>query len=237
MRFSAGNMSRLRRSLSAAALGLWLGGAALSAAQAQAVDFGVNLSGGKEPVKIDADNMAVHDKEGVAILTGNVSVEQGDRLLRGGKMTVYYTKQPQPGGKKSKAAAAGQSAAAEPAAMAAAESKSGKAGKKAAANGGLGKTGIDRLVVTDKVYIKNGKQIAVGDEGVFTAKDNVMILTGGNVILTDGQNTATGCRLTAHMDTGQAFLESCASSGRKGRVSVIVNRDEQNGQAGRSGQK
>jgi len=221
-RFSAKAMSR---ALGALALGLAFGGAACGGAQAQAVNFGVNLSGGKEPVKIDADDMEVHDKEGMAILTGNVAVEQGDRLLRGGKMTIYYTRQAKtaPGGGQAKAAAGAAKNA-----QAMAESK-GKSKAQPAA-GGLGKTGIDRLVITGKVYIKNGKQVAVGDQGVFNAKDNVLVLTGAKVILTDGQNVATGCRLTAHMDTGQAFLDSCGASGGKGRVSVIVNRDSENGQ-------
>jgi len=181
-----------------------------NAAQAQSVNFGINLSGGKEPVKIDADAMEMHDKDGVAILTGNVSVAQGDRILRAGKMLVYYRK----------AAAQGDVRA----------ERSNKAALKAAARPGnsLGAGGIDRLEVSDKVYIKNGKQIAVGDKGLFNADTNIMTLTGAKVVLTDGENVATGCKLVAHMDSGKAFLESCSSAQQKGRVSVIVNRDGQN---------
>lgn len=194
----------------AAALSLPLALFAVSSAPAQGVNFGVNLSGGKEPVKIDADNMEVHDKDSTAILTGNVSVEQGDRILRGGKMIVYYNKDDkQP--KDAEGAAAG----------------GGKKHKAKAQPGGLGATGIDRLEISGKVYIKNGKQIAVGDNGAFNAKTNIMVLTGPKVVLTDGENVATGCKLTAHMDTGQAYLESCSSARRQGRVSVIVNRDGQ----------
>lgn len=177
-------------------------------AWAQNVNFGINLSGGKEPVKIDADEMEMHDKDGMAILTGNVSVAQGDRILRAGKMIVYY----------SKTGAADQ-----------AEEET-RRNKKAGARqaNSLGASGIDRLEVSDKVYIKNGKQIAVGDKGLFNAGNNIMVLTGAKVVLTDGDNVATGCKLVAHMDSGKAFLESCSSSQQKGRVSVIVNRGGQN---------
>ncbi|KAA6205448.1 MAG: LPS ABC transporter substrate-binding protein LptA [Candidatus Tokpelaia sp.] len=179
---------------------------------AQNVNFGINLSGGKEPVKIDADEMEMHDKDGMAILTGNVSVAQGDRILRAGKMIVYYNK----------------TGAAEEAEE---ETRYGeKANKKAGMRqaNSLGASGIDRLEVSDKVYIKNGRQIAVGDKGVFNAGNNIMVLTGAKIVLTDGDNVATGCKLTAHMDSGKAFLESCSSSQQKGRVSVIVNRGGQN---------
>lgn len=189
-------------------------GAGLRPAAAQSVNFGINLSGGKEPVKIDADDMEMRDKDGLAILTGNVSVAQGDRIVRAGKMTVYYSKaKPADGGGKAGAKNTGGG-------------KSGKA--KGAQVNGLDAAGIDKLEVADKVYIKNGKQIAVGDNGIFNAKSNVMVLTGAKVVLTDGENVATGCKLTAHMDSGKAFLESCSSGRQSGRVSVIVNRDGQN---------
>ncbi len=164
-------------------------------AMAQQANFGLNLSGGKEPIKIDADNLEMRDKEGLAVFTGNVTVIQGDRLLKAGKMIVYYAK---PDGTK----------------------------PQQAASGGLGSSGIEKMEVSNKVYIKQGTQIATGDQGAFNGKTNVMILTGSNVVLTDGDNVATGCKLTAHMDSGKAFLESCSSQQKKGRVSVIMNRAE-----------
>lgn len=200
---------------------------AAAPAAAQNVNFGVNLSGGKEPVKIDADDMEMRDKEGIAVLTGNVSVVQGERVLRAGKMTVYYSKAKN---KADKAASDSGGAASLPAQasggaqMAEKAQAAGQAADRGRGNS-LGAAGIDKLDIADKVYIKNGKQIAVGDKGHFNAKNNIMVLTGAKVVLTDGENVATGCRLTAHMDTGQAFLESCGAAGAKGRVSVIVNRD------------
>lgn len=164
-------------------------------AVAQPANFGLNLSGGKEPIKIDADNLEMRDKEGVAVFTGNVTVTQGDRLLKAGKMIVYYNK---PDGTQ----------------------------PQQAASGGLGSSGIEKMEVSNKVYIKQGTQIATGEQGVFNGKTNVMVLTGDNVVLTDGDNVATGCKMTAHMDSGKAFLESCSSAQKKGRVSVIMNRTE-----------
>ncbi|MHC5306230.1 LptA/OstA family protein [Bartonella sp. LJL80] len=187
------------------ALGLALTSLHGVSAMAQQTNFGVNLSGGKEPVELNADDLEMRDKDGVAIFTGNVSVVQGDRILRTSKLIVHYAKAPDAAGGDAQAKPAGASA------------------------GGLGTTGVEKMEASGKVYIKTATQVATGDQGVFDGKSNVMVLTGSRVILTDGDNVATGCKLTAHMDTGKAFLESCKSSGKKGRVSIIMNRNEQNG--------
>jgi len=171
-----------------------------SVINAQQTSFGINLSGGKEPVKIEADGMEMRDKEGLAIFTGNVSVAQGDRILRAGKMIVHYKKL----------------------------DESAEKSVRETSGSGLGSTNIDKMEASGKVYIKAGSQVATGDQGMFDGKSNIMMLTGSKVVLTDGNSVATGCRLTAHMDTGKAFLESCSSTRKRGRVSIIMNRNEQN---------
>lgn len=168
-----------------------------SVAQTQSTQFGVNLSGGKEPVELNADNLEMRDKEGVATFTGNVSVVQGDRVLRTSKLIVHYGKTITPSADKN------------------AKSRSRKQ------TGGLGSTGVEKMEASGKVYIKTATQVATGDEGVFDGQSKIMTLTGKKVILTDGENVATGCKLVAHMDTGRASLQSCA--GDKGRVSIIMN--------------
>lgn len=189
--------------LAAFGLGLVLSMSPLSAhAQGEQVPFGsLNLSSGKEPVKIDADSLEMRDKEGIAIFTGNVSVVQGETALRAGKMTVHYNK-----ADKNADAPAQQGAA------------------------GLSASGIERLEVSGKVYLKSGPQVATGDTGVYNAKTQLMVLQGEKVVLTDGDNVATGCKMTAHMDTGKAFLEACPGA-KKGRVSIIMSPKSENGGA------
>lgn len=168
-----------------------------SVAQTQPTQFGVNLSGGKEPVELNADDLEMRDKEGVAIFTGNVSVVQGDRVLRTSKLVVHYGQNP--------------TASADKDAISSAKTR----------GGGLGSTGVEKMEASGKVYIKTATQVATGDEGVFDGQSKIMTLTGQKVILTDGDNVATGCKLVAHMDTGRASLQSCA--GNHGRVSIIMN--------------
>lgn len=165
-------------------------------AQGEQVPFGsLKLSGGKDPAKIQADNLEMRDKEGMAIFTGNVSVEQGQALLKSGKMVVFYNKQ-------------------------------GGADSKPAGPAALSSAGIDHVELSGKVYLKSGTQVATGDSGTYDAKKQLMTLQGSQVVLTDGDNVATGCKLTAHMDTGKAFLESCKGQS-KGRVSIILSPNSQ----------
>lgn len=161
---------------------------------------GLQLSGSKDPVQIDADRLEMRDRDGTAIFTGNVSVVQGPVMLKAGKMQVFYSKS----NEKSSD-----------------DASSGKAATDSIGGAGLGASGIERLEVDGKVYLKSGTQVATGDAGVFDAKTQTIVLTGKKVVLSDGDNIATGCKLTANTQTGKAFLESC--KGSSGRVSIILS--------------
>jgi lipopolysaccharide export system protein LptA len=93
-----------------------------------------------------------------------------------------------------------------------------------AKDGGSATTGsaaIDKLDISGKVYVKSETQIATGDAATFDMKSQVLVLSGKQVVLSEGENVATGCKLTVQMKSGKAKLESCKSTG--GRVSIVVN--------------
>ncbi|MHC5231382.1 LptA/OstA family protein [Brucella sp. LJL56] len=205
-KMNKGTMARtLRMGFAVLALGLAAAPTASLAQEGAAVN-GLKLSNSKAPVKIDADKLEMRDKEGIAIFTGNVAVSQGDALLKAGQMTVYYNK-----AKKD-----GEAQAPEPA---------------SAGVGGLDSSSIDHIDISGKVYLKSGTQVATGDTGRYDAKNQVMVLQGQKVVLTDGDNVVTGCKLTAHLDTGRANVESCKGQ-TKGRVSIIMApKDQQQGGA------
>jgi lipopolysaccharide export system protein LptA len=50
---------------------------------------GLKLSG-KVPIQIESDRLEVREAENLAIFSGNVSVVQGDTLMKSGRMRVYY---------------------------------------------------------------------------------------------------------------------------------------------------
>jgi len=175
----------MRRSKSAWLLGaatalLFLGTAA-SFAQSSATSQvpGLKLSG-DQPIQIESDKLEVRQNESMAVFSGNVTVNQGPTLLKAGKMTVYYVK-PANG---DKSAAAGASAM-------------------------TGAANIDHLVIENKVYIKSNDQIATGDTGTFDMKTQLLVLSGQEVVLSQGDNVLKGCKLTVQMKSGLGNVDGC----------------------------
>ena len=91
-----------------------------------------------------------------------------------------------------------------------------------AAAGGSGD--IDRLEVEGKVYVKSDRQVATGDRGSFDMKSETLVLSGNEVVLTEGENVIVGCKLTVQMATGLARLDGCGggASGGGGRVKMLL---------------
>ncbi|MBY5499484.1 LPS ABC transporter substrate-binding protein LptA [Rhizobium leguminosarum] len=160
---------------------------------------GMKLSN-DQPIQIESDKLEIHDQEHTALFTGKVKVVQGTTTMQSGKMTVYYKD------KAAKPAADGAQPAAQP---------------EQSASLASGRADIDKILVTDKVLLTSGTQTATADDGNFDMASQTFILTadeGNKVILSDGPNVFTGCKLTVHMQTGQAELESCG-----GRVQIQLD--------------
>ncbi|WP_442879676.1 LptA/OstA family protein [Bartonella sp. CB189] len=170
---------------------------------AEVAQQGINLSNDKEVVELYADSLEIDDKEGMALFKGNVTVMQGQRLLRTSKLAVYYDKEY--------------------------KEIDDQGNAKTVLLTRLGSTGIKKMEASGKVYIKISKQIATGDKGIFDKKLNMMTLTGSNVVFIDGDNVATGCKLTANMKTEKFFLEGCNTSDKKSRVSIMLKQNKKNG--------
>jgi lipopolysaccharide export system protein LptA len=98
------------------------------------------------------------------------------------------------------------------------------------AEGGSATTGsadIERLEVDGKVYIKSEAQVATGDRGTFDMASEVMVLTGDEVVLSEGDNVIVGCKLTVNMKTGEAQLDGCGGRGEGGRVKMLLQPQQQ----------
>jgi lipopolysaccharide export system protein LptA len=111
--------------------------------------------------------------------------------------------------------------------------KSGKMTVYYAREGGgsaaTGSANIDRLEVDGKVYVKSENQVATGDRGTFDMKTEVLVLSGKEVVLSEGPNVLVGCKLTVQMKTGEAQVDGCkeGSSGT-GRVMMSITPGSQN---------
>ncbi|MFT4346699.1 LptA/OstA family protein [Bartonella ancashensis] len=164
---------------------------------ANVVYSGEDLPQNKEAVELHADSLEILEKEGIAIFDGNVSIVQGERVLRTLKLIVYYDQ----------------------------DHKKIDIDQTNAQSIWPVETGlkdIKKIEALGEVYIKIATQIATGDKGIFDKQSNSVILTGNPVVLRDGSNTATGCRLTVNMATEKTFLEGCEVLDKNGRVSIIL---------------
>lgn len=95
-----------------------------------------------------------------------------------------------------------------------------------AKDGGSAATGssnIERLEVDGKVYVKSDKQVATGDKGTFDMKTEVLVLSGNEVVLSEGNNILVGCKLTVQMKSGQAQVEGCSKGGGNNRVRMKLD--------------
>ncbi|MBT9372137.1 LptA/OstA family protein [Rhizobium sp. CSW-27] len=81
-----------------------------------------------------------------------------------------------------------------------------------------GQTDIDKIFIDDKVVLTSGTQQASADNGVFDMASQTFVLTGKQVVLSDGPNVFKGCKLTVHMETGEAKLDACG-----GRVEIMLD--------------
>ncbi len=86
-----------------------------------------------------------------------------------------------------------------------------------------GSAAIDHLDVEDKVYIKSDTQVATGDSASFDMTTETLILSGKEVVLSEGDNVLVGCKLTVDMKSGKATVDGCkADSGGSGRVVMKI---------------
>lgn len=141
-----------------------------------------------KPIHIESDKLEIKDKENRADFTGHVVATQGTTTLKAGTMTVYY------------------------------KSKDDKGTDSGGAMANPGSGDIDRILVNGGVTLNSGTQSATGETGHFDMAKQLIVLEGKQVVLSDGNNVFTGCRLTVHMETGQAQLDSCG-----GRVQIQLD--------------
>jgi lipopolysaccharide export system protein LptA len=130
-----------------------------------------------QPVKIDAAQLEVRDKEKIATFSGNVRVVQGDTTLRSKTLAVFYD---------GDGSAANTLTAAQP--------------------GPGGQQRIRQLEAKGGVKVCQNDQIVTGNEATFDMKANTVTLKG-SVVLTKEQNILKGESLIVDLTTGAAKIE------------------------------
>lgn len=81
-----------------------------------------------------------------------------------------------------------------------------------------GNADIDRIEVSNKVFLSSGTQQATGESGVVNMTNQTIVLKGEKVVLSEGKNVFVGCQLNVQMNTGEAQLDACG-----GRVQIQLD--------------
>jgi len=84
---------------------------------------------------------------------------------------------------------------------------------------------ISRLEAAGGVFITSKDQTAKGDEASFDMTKEFMVMTGQEVVLSQGPNVVVGNKLTVNLKTGQANLtagQGSVSGKTGGRVKVRI---------------
>jgi lipopolysaccharide export system protein LptA len=138
-----------------------------------------------KPVKINAAELEVHDKDKMAVFSGDVHLVQGDTDMRSSKLVVFYDDQPPPP---------------------APAPKSGKAGGASAQiTPQQQNQQIKRVEAKGSVIVTQKDQTATGNEGIFDMRANTVTMVG-NVLITQGTSVIKGDKLTVNMTTGDAAV-------------------------------
>ncbi len=139
-----------------------------------------------KPVKINAAELEVHDKDKMAVFSGDVHLVQGDTDMRSSTLVVYYDDQPPPPAPPPKSGKGAQ-------ASAQITPQQNQQIKRVEAKGGV------------RVMQKSQNQIANGDVGIFDMRSNTVTMQG-HVVISQGPQVLKGDRLTVNMNTGDSAM-------------------------------
>jgi lipopolysaccharide export system protein LptA len=145
-----------------------------------------------KPVKINAAELEVHDKDKMAVFSGDVHLVQGDTSMRSSTLVVYYDDQPPP------------------------PAPPPKSGKGAAASAQITpqqNQQIKKVEAKGNVIVHQKDQTATGNEGIFDMRANTVTMLG-KVVISRGPNVLNGDRLTVNMTTGDSALTCDTAKGQ-----------------------
>jgi lipopolysaccharide export system protein LptA len=161
-----------------------------------AIGFGVPCPGARAqispqsngPMDISADNGTFVSAACESTWSGSAEVLQGTSRLRADTIRAYFKKKPEGAGAEAKGSGP-------------------VGGLPGGPQSNCGAT--ERIEAEGEVFYVTPDQVARGDRAVYTADDDMIVMTG-DVIVVQGKNVIHGDRLTIHVATRQAQMESHA---------------------------
>ena len=94
--------------------------------------------------------------------------------------------------------------------------------------GAAGSADIERIEVEGGVHLRSENQVATGDRATFDMRTEILVMSGQEVVLSEGDNVIVGCQLTVEMASGRAQLQGCTDGSGTGRVRMLLQPGSQN---------
>jgi lipopolysaccharide export system protein LptA len=82
---------------------------------------------------------------------------------------------------------------------------------------------LERMEAHGNVYYVTPERVVKGDDAVYTADNTTIVMTGAEVVATQGKNVVSGTRLTINTTTGEAtMVNEKTGRGQKSRVQSVI---------------
>jgi lipopolysaccharide export system protein LptA len=92
---------------------------------------------------------------------------------------------------------------------------------------------LERMEAHGNVYYVTPDRVVKGDDAVYTADNTTIVMTGSEVVATQGKNVVSGTRLTINTATGEAtMINERTGRGEKPRVKSVIYPQDKNPAAG-----
>jgi lipopolysaccharide export system protein LptA len=197
-------MPRLRDTLAAAALAVWVVDPAAAAGRNEPPSGGLfdlgTASNRKDPITVNADRLEYDYKNNIVVYRGDVQASQGQVKLRSDTLTVTFENV------KDATAKDGAKDSAPPP----------KADPQVPDPGAKGTQRVHEVIAVGHVRIDQGARWATGGRAVFDQTQRTLVLTE-NPILHEGPNEVAGDRVVVFLDENRSVVEG----GRK-RVKAVL---------------
>ena len=88
---------------------------------------------------------------------------------------------------------------------------------------------LERMEAHGNVYYVTPERVVKGDDAVYTAENTTIVMTGAEVVATQGKNVVSGTRLTINTTTGEAtMINEKSGRGQKSRVQSVIYPQDKN---------
>jgi lipopolysaccharide export system protein LptA len=165
-----------------------------------------------QPIQIESATLEVRDKSKMATFSGDVQVVQGDMTIKCQTLVVFY------GAGGPGAGSSVSTITHSPSAAAVGAPKPGPVVPQ-------GANDIRRIEARGGVTVISKDQNASGDLGVYDVKKKTITLTG-NVVVSQGKNVLHGDSVIVDTTTGNAHIESGATSHNRVRALIQPSKNE-----------